>query len=202
MEQNTTASFSFEPVNVTVSKGDIIPLDVMIYSGDDPVISTDAWIAYDPTMLSISTPQNPELIKGELFQSVDAKIISPGRLYIYAINPSHTEKKETNGKLATVYFKAEKSGQVELRFECNPFSTQTSQIIKNDEELNNIINCTSTQSHTSTVTIGNSGSVLGVSVNKTMTTNLGYVVATILLLILTGVLFMRYRKLMQKLKTK
>ncbi len=202
MEQSTTASFSFEPVNITASKDDLIPVDVLIYSGTDPVISVDTWISYDPSVLSIASPESPEIKKGEMFENVSAKVISPGNLYVYAINQSPSLKQVTNGKIATIYFKAQKSGQTELRFDCIPFNTQTSQIIKNDEELSNIINCTTTRAHTATVTINNQSNVLGISASNAMQPRWGYVIVSVLLLILTVVLFMRYRKLMNKLKTK
>lgn len=202
MSQSAIASFSFDPVNITASAGDIIPVDVMIYSGSDPVISTDIYISYDPSILSIASPQNPELKKGELFQSVDAKIIQPGNLYVYAINQSPDLKQVTNGKIATVYFKAEKSGTTNLRFECVPFMSQTSQIIRNDEELTNIINCTTTRAHATSVVVQDKKEVLGVSVSNNMQSGWGYVVVSLMMLILTAVLFMRYRKLMKKLKTK
>lgn len=201
MSQTQTASFSFEPVNITASAGDVIPVDIMIYSGSNPVISTDIYISYDPSLLSIASPQNPEIKKGELFQSVDAKVIQPGNLYVYAINPSADLKQVTNGKVATIYFQAQKAGQIDLRFECVPFMTQTSQIIRNDEDLTNIINCTSTRSHTSSVLIHDRTEVLGVSVGQNIQSNWGYVVVSLLMIILTAILFMRYRKLMKKLKT-
>ncbi|QQS44592.1 hypothetical protein IPM65_03260 [Candidatus Roizmanbacteria bacterium] len=202
MSQSAIASFSFEPVNISASAGDIIPVDVMIYSGADPVISTDIYISYDPSILSIASPQNPELKKGELFQSVDAKVIQPGSLYIYAINPSADLKQVTNGKIATIYFQAQKEGSTELRFDCVPFMSQTSQIIRNDEELSNIINCTSTRSHSTSVVINDRQEVLGVSVGNGVQPTWGYVIVSLLMIILTAVLFMRYRKLMTKLKTK
>ena len=202
MSQSAIASFSFAPVNITASAGDIIPVDVMIYSGSDPVISTDIYISYDPSILSIATPQNPELKKGELFQSVDAKVIQPGNLYIYAINPSADLKQITNGKIATIYFQAQTSGTTDLRFECVPFMNQTSQIIRNDEDLTNVINCTTTRAHSTSVVVQDKTDVLGVSVTNNMQSKLGYVVISLLMLVLTAVLFMRYRKLMKKLKSK
>jgi len=202
MSQTQTASLSFDPVNITASAGDIIPVDVMIYSGSDPVISTDIYISYDPSVLSIASPQNPEIKKGELFQSVDAKVLQPGNLYIYAINPSPDLKQVTNGKIATIYFQAQTSGQIDLRIQCEPFMTQTSQIIRNDEDLTNIINCTSTRAHTSSIAIHDQTEVLGVSVSNNIQSNWGYVVISVLMLVLTAVLFMRYRNLMKKLKTK
>lgn len=196
------ASFSFEPVVKTVSQGDVVAVDVMMYSGDTPVISSDVWISYNPELLSIQNPQSPDIEKGSLFQNVNARTIAPGSIYLYGIQNSKTSTSAANGKIATIYFKAEKSGQALLRFECVPFSKQTSQIIESNAELTNIINCESTRSHTSTVTITSDNSVLGASTSRMGISLVSMLVVGGILAILIGLFVYRYRKLARELDIK
>ncbi|MBP9691474.1 hypothetical protein KBD81_05350 [Candidatus Woesebacteria bacterium] len=197
-----TASFSFEPVVKTVSQGDVVAVDVMMYSGDTPVISSDVWISYNPEVLTIQNPQKVDIEKGPLFENVNARTIAPGSLYLYGIQNSKTSTTPANGKIATVYFTAQKSGQALLRFECVPFSKQTSQIIESNSELTNIIHCESTRSHTSTITVTSDSNVLGASTRNAGISTTSILVVGGLLAILIGLFVYRYRKLARELDIK
>ncbi|KKQ37932.1 MAG: hypothetical protein US54_C0022G0004 [Candidatus Roizmanbacteria bacterium GW2011_GWA2_37_7] len=188
----TIASFSFDPITTTVKQGETVTVDVLIYSGKDPVISSDVWISYNPELLTPITEGLSDIKPGDLFQITDSKIISPGSMYLYAINQSPSEADITNGKLASISFTAHGSGTTDLRFNCIPFQKQTSQIIRRDPELTNIINCTTTRAHTAAITI-EAENVLGASTQNTY--HSWYVGLALLFTVFIGVLFFRYKRL-------
>lgn len=195
------ASLSFDPTTITVSRGDIVPVDILMYTGDDSVLSSDIWVTYDPAMITLSSVDNPEIEKGDLFTHVDAKYISPGKLYLYAIQNTQDAATQANGKVATVYFRAQASGQTQLRFDCVPFAQKTSQIIRNDSSLTNVINCQATRTHTSTVQIEDSASVLGVQTSRSFLSYGSTFVAIGLLLLLAVMLYIRYQRLARELNS-
>ena len=193
-----TASFSFDPIVITAEQGDILTVDILMYSGTDPVVSSDVWVSYNPDFLTPITEGDYDMKPGNFFQITDVKIFSPGKIYLYAINQSPTASDTTNGRLASVSFKAQKKGTTELRFDCMPFQKQTSQIIRQDPEFTNIINCASTRSHTSVITI-DQGGVLGASTQNSNQTI--YIGLAILFALLVGLLLLRYTRLSKTLKT-
>src|SRR3989338_3370318 len=191
---NTPASLSFEPTSITASQGDQIPVDILIYSGNDSVISTDVYITYDPQLLEVTE----RIDGGDLFQSVGVKQIAPGKAYVYCINIDIAQAKPAEGTIARIYFQALSSGTTKLQIDCVPFSKQTSQIVSQQEELTNIIHCDSTRTHTSTMTISGD-SVLGVSTQNTVSQYQWHIGAVVLVAILTATLYMRYRKLTKEI---
>lgn len=194
-----TASFSFDPITTTTQEGEIFTTDILMYSGSDPVISSDVLISYNPEVLTPITDGASDIQPGDFFQIIEAKILSPGKVYIYAINQSPSQSRAANGKLASVSFRARKAESTELRFDCIPFQKLTSQIIANDPDLTNIINCTTTRAHTSTVLIEAGNNVLGTSTQKSYQT--WYVGLAVLFAIFAGVLYFRYKRLFRHLKT-
>lgn len=193
------ASLSFEPTQVNVQAGEIIPVDINMFSGESSIISSDIWISYDPSRVTVNTSSGtPTFEKGPLFENVQAKIISPGSLYLYAINGKSTEKNAT-GKVATVYFTATKGGQTDLRFECVPFGDKTSQIIENSTELNNVINCNLTRAHTTSINIDSQNNVLGATTSSSFVSPLLYLGVGLLIVSLAGILMYRYRQLSKQL---
>lgn len=193
---NTPASLSFEPTSITASQGDHIPVDILIYSGTERVISTDVYITYDPQILAVTE----QIDGGDLFQSVGVKHIAPGKAYVYGINLDVAQAKSVEGNVARIYFQALSSGTTKLQLDCVPFSQQTSQIISQKEELTNIIHCDSTRTHTSTVTV-DGNSVLGENTQNLLGGYIWHISAAVLVGILTAILYVRYRKLTKEIKT-
>jgi len=193
------ASFSFDPISITAKAGEIVTIDVLMYSGSDPVISSDVWISYNPEKLTPITEGLSDVKGGNFFQITDAKIVSPGKMYLYAINQSPSAANIANGKLASISFMAREAGSTDLRFDCVPFQKQTSQIISYDAELSNIINCTTTRAHTASITVEKAGNVLGASTQNSYQT--WYIALAVLFVLFTGVLFLRYKRLSRNLKT-
>lgn len=193
-----TASFSFQPVSQSVTAGDVFPVDVLMYTGSESVVSSDVWISYDPKMVTPVIEGKDGIVGGEFFAVTEAKIISPGNLYIFALNTVQGASAEANGKLATIQFRAETSGTTELSFACIPFQKKTSQIIRKDASLTNIINCTSTRTHTSELTI-EPGNVLGAS--TTVYTPMLPMSLIIMGAFFFGILYFRYKRLAKRLTT-
>lgn len=192
-----TASLSFDPVSTSVKEGDVIPVQILIYTGSENVMSTDVWISYNPDYF-IPAPTKQSVIEaGTLFQKVNAKVISPGSLYVFGINESASST-PANGSLATFFLQAVKSGSSEIRFQCNESGTLTSQIIKQNESLDNIINCGRTTSHTAQIAIKANSSVLGASTASQSLNSWLFVGFGMVLGMMVALLIIRYRRL-QKL---
>lgn len=158
MANNT--SFSFSNQNISVSSGEIFTVDVMMYSSEKPIVSFDAYLLYDPNILS---PKNlSDLGQGSLFNDIGAKIISPGKIYLYGINDA-TIKEESIGKIATLNFEAIQTGSTRISFDCDELSKESYAVIVDDENLSNVINCTATNTHSLPVMVkeANGSSVLG-----------------------------------------
>lgn len=194
-----TASFSFDPVTINAKAGEVFPVDILIYTGSEKVVSTDVFVNYDSEKLSALPNKKPRIESGELFQKTDAKLVSPGKLYLYGLNENITNANSTNGKIATIYFQAKKSGKTELNFDCISFQEHSSKIIKNDENFSNIVNCQVSRSHNTIIDIDAGKDVLGASIGPSAAFN-PYFVAALLLCALMGAIFLRYNRLTKKLK--
>lgn len=188
--QAVPASVSFEPSTSNVKVNEIVELNINMYTGNEAVASSDIKINYDETLLE---PIINQTKNGSIFQHVDAKIISPGTLYLYGIQEDKELMQPAQGTIATISFKALKEGNSQLSFECDPLQNTSSQIIKNNADFENIINCTSTLSHRAEISISK-GSVLGTyseySALQPYTTIFG-----ILVLVFTFFIFLKYQRL-------
>lgn len=187
---STTASLSFETTSQPVVLGQNVDLNVNIFTDQEAVISTDIWIQYNPELLQPILPA-----KGSnLFESTEAKILEPGRIYIYGLRRDTLTAGPANGKIATLTFKALKNGNASFAFICNERGSVQSQIIKNDPQLENIINCERTTSHTATIVVGES-QVLGASDKAAFPFNMWYLTALVAVLTFTMILYIRTKKL-------
>jgi hypothetical protein len=182
------ASLSFEPVAVNTSKGKLIDVTVNIFTGSQSVTSTDVWINYDPAIIQ---PVLDTVKTGSLFDTIEFKIIEPGKLYIYGIQKNPRQVDPVQGTLATIQFTALTEGTSFLSFDCDPSQKLSSQIIASDSNLSNVIHCDVTKAHSASVTVSGS-SILGVSTENTIVTQISYVVGVIVL-VFSLVLFIRYQ---------
>lgn len=190
---DTTASLSFEPAQITTHVNDTFPLIVNIFTGDKATISTDVWISYNPQLVEPVLPAE----SGNTFDTVSAKILTPGRLYVYGLRNNQTTADPANGALATIKFKALQEGTTEFGFECSQAGKTASQIIGNDASLSNIINCDRTTSHATPVTIENAA-VLGISDIRDEPLGMWTLTAGVIVLIITVILFTKYRSMIGK----
>lgn len=152
------STLSFEPVTQSAQAGQEITIDINIHSDNQEIASSDIWLQYPTRLLEF---KKSETKPGSLFTSVDAKVMDDF-IYLYGIQTNPLATKPTNGTIATLTFMTKTAGNAEFRFICDPSTSMSSQIIRNDAAFTNIINCELTQAHTAAVAI-NDGSVLGVS---------------------------------------
>lgn len=182
------ASLSFDPVEVQISKGKQVDITVNIFTGSQSVTSTDVWINYDPAIIQ---PELNTVKTGSLFDTIEYKIIEPGKLYLYGIQKNPRQADPVQGTLATVQFTALTNGTSALSFDCDPSQKLTSQIIASDSNLSNVIGCDVTKAHSASITVSDS-TILGVSTENTFVTQISYVVGVIVL-VFSIVLFIRYQ---------
>lgn len=157
MSQNNPSSTIFlDPAQINVKVGGTFELVVGMNAKQEAVASTDIIVQYDETKISPILRTKP----GDIFPIVQAKILYPGRLYIYGLQQDPSSSTLGQGVVGTVTFQTIKSGQTELRVECD--GNKNSTHIVRSRDLADIVDCASTKNHTSTVTIENS-SVLGTS---------------------------------------
>lgn len=156
------ASLSFDPIGQTAKTGQTVSVAVNIFTNNQSVASTDVLIKYDP---SVVQPVTSGLVKGSLFETVEAKIISPGTMYLYGVRKNPGEGTSLLGTVATIKFNALREGKTDLRFDCSQYKKQSSTIIMSDKALTNIISCESTIAHTAQITV-RGGAILGVATNS------------------------------------
>lgn len=185
------ASLSFDPVQINTKTGQTISIDVNMYTGEESVASTDVMIHYDKALLE---PVLSETKNGNIFQKVEAKSILPGTMYLYGIQENPDLAQPAQGRVATITFKTLNEGNAQITFDCDPVKNTTSQIIKNNSEFENIINCTSTLSHATEVTI-TKGSVLGAYSDTYGRLNPYTAIFGILVAVFTFFIFLKYQKL-------
>ncbi len=187
------ASLSFDPSDIKIKKGQEIQVNINMFTGNEAVASTDVMINYDTSLLE---PIPSATKNGTIFQTIDTKVITPGKLYVYGVQENKNEFTAAQGTVATITFKALISGDTQLSFDCNPVIKNTSQIIKGNNTFENIISCTSTIAHTSSISISE-GSVLGAYTNEKLNTYTA--IFGILVAVFTFLLFVRYQRLQKNI---
>ena len=188
------ASLSFDLIDQSTKTGQTVSVAVNIYTNNQAVASTDVWIKYDP---SIVKPVTSSIIKGSLFENVEAKIVSPGKLYLYGVRTNPSVSTPLLGTVATIKFNALREGKTDLRFECSQYKKQSSTIIKSDSSLTNIISCESTIAHSTQITV-KGGAILGVNTNHLPISPI-YLAVGAVVLIITCLLYYRYRSIASSL---
>ncbi|HRN71338.1 MAG TPA: cohesin domain-containing protein [Candidatus Woesebacteria bacterium] len=189
------ASLSFNPTEIKAKQGQEIQLQINMFTGNEAVASTDVMINYDHTILE---PVLTKTQNGTIFQSVDSKIVIPGKLYVYGVQENTTQFANAQGTVATITFKTLQNGTNRLSFDCNPQIKNTSQIIKGDTTFENIINCTATTAHTSDIYITD-GNVLGAYTNTYGQLNAYTAIFGILVAVFSFFLFKRYLRLQKNM---
>ena len=184
------ASLSFEASQNTVLVGESVDLAINIYSNQEPVAATDVWISYNPSLFQPILPAQ----NSRLFEAMEAKIVAPGKLYIYGLRRNASETETANGNIATITFKALQEGAATFKFECLSGVENSSQIIKNNPQLTNIINCERTQAHSQIISIADT-QILGASDRYILPLNMWYLTTLVAILTITVFLYIRTRQL-------
>ena len=188
------ASLSFDPIDIQTTTGKTIDVTVNIFTGRQAVASTDVWLTYDPSILQ---PIINTVKTGSLFDTIELKVIEPGKLYIYGIQENPRQVEPVQGTLAIIQFNTLKAGSSHLAFVCDSAQKSSSQIIASDENLSNVISCPATMAHSTLVTIYDNN-ILGVSTGNNLITRLSYILGVIVI-IFSIVLLIRYQQLRREI---
>jgi hypothetical protein len=131
-----SATMSFDPENSNANVNENVSIDTLVNAGSENILSVDAYIEYDTTMLEFVSVED-----GDFFPIVTSEDITPGRLYIGAYVDDPATTKTGTGTYAKVTFRALKEGTTTVEYFCDPNVNETSEIIKDDIDATNIINC-------------------------------------------------------------
>lgn len=144
------AYFKFDEQVFNVAVGSTFQIQVMVDAGSDQVVSADAYVIYDSSLLEATT-----ITDGTFFPVVSSNIAS-GKVSIYGLPDTAVFYKTGSGTLATITFKGLKNGTGTITYDCRESASDTSKIIKNDGNATNIIVCASNER--ADVTVGTGGS--------------------------------------------
>ncbi len=146
------ASLKFDKTTVAPAANTVFTVDVVVDAGADQITSADVWMVYDPSYLEAQT-----VTAGTLFPAVTNNITS-GKVSITGLIVDPGNSKTGVGTIATVSFKALKTGSTSVTYDCRAEVSNSSKIIKNDVNATNIIDCNANQKLT--VSIGGAGAVV------------------------------------------
>ena len=144
------ATLTFDPATKDANVNDSIDINTIVNAGAENILSVDGYIKYDKTMLEF---QN--FTDGDFFPIVTTEEISDGNLYIGAYVDDPGTTKTGTGTYSTITFKALKEGTTTVEYFCDDTVNESSEVIKDDINASNIINCS--DNGTSVITIASSG---------------------------------------------
>ncbi len=145
-----SATLTFDPETKSANVNDLIDIKTNVNAGTENILSVDGYIKYDSTMLEFQ-----KFTDGDFFPIVTTEKISDGNLYIGAYVDDPATTKTGTGTFATVTFKALKKGTTTVKYFCDASVNETSEVIKDDIDATNIINCSGNGE--SLITIASSG---------------------------------------------
>jgi len=140
------AGIQFSPTTVTTTANQTFTVTTNINVGSDQVLSTDAYITYDGSVIEAQS-----VAAGTFFPIVTPNITT-GRVYIAGMVSDSASPKTGSGTLATITFKGLKDGSATISVDCS-----ASKIVKNDANGTNLIICSDNNSSAVTVGAGSSG---------------------------------------------
>lgn len=152
-----TATLTFDPETKNANVNDSIDIKTIVNAGAENILSVDGYIKYDKTMLEFQ-----KFTDGDFFPIVTTEEISDGNLYIGAYVDDPATTKTGTGTYSTITFKALKEGTTTVEYFCDDAVNESSEVIKDDIDASNIINCSGNGE--SVITIG-----AGTTVNPTST---------------------------------
>jgi len=142
------ASFSFDKSSYSVAVGQTIQVQVNIDAGNEEVNGADVYIDYDASFLSVEN-----VSAGSFFPTVINDTATAGKVYITGLVEDQASPKTGSGVLATITFKGINNGVVNLSFDC-----ANSKIVKNDVNVTNILECSSSSAASVVVGSGDADS--------------------------------------------
>lgn len=143
------ASLKFDPANISASKGVSFDVKVNVEIGSEQSTSVDAFITYDASMFDLgSTP----VTTGGFFPQIANVTNQPGKLYIAGLVTEGGQFRTGTGTLAIINFKPKNTGTATMSFDCASGVSGDSNIVKNDTNSTDIINCS--ENNTARVEVG------------------------------------------------
>lgn len=141
------ATLQFDPTTIKTSAGQTFEVKINVNAGTDQIISVDAYILYDKTLLEAQS-----VTDGTFFPTASKYLGQDGKVYAAGVVDDINKPKTGAGTIATVVFKGKKSGTLSLTFDCTNGSLTDSNVLKNDANNTDIIQCASNGK--ASVTIG------------------------------------------------
>lgn len=133
------ASLKFDPTTISATNGKTFEVKINVELGSEQATSVDAFITYDSTMFDLGTTP---ITAGTFFPSTANVTNQPGKVYIAGLVSEGGQYRTDTGTLATITFKPKNTGASSMTFDCTPGVTASdSNIIKNDTNSSDIINC-------------------------------------------------------------
>lgn len=137
------AYFKISPSTISKSANETFSVDVIVDAGSDEIRGVDIYVTFDGSVLEAQS-----VTEGSFFSTVTNNITS-GQVYIAGLMDD-VSTKTGSGTVASITFKALKSGTTTIGFNCD-----SSVITKADANGTNIMQCSANQ--TASVTIGDGG---------------------------------------------
>lgn len=160
------ASLQLEPVSLTIRSGEEFNVTVnMGLLENEKALSTDVYLSYDPTLFEVVNTDNTYSISpGQIF-SQNGHQVQAGSIYLFGLVEDESKATQISGTVATIRFRALQEGNGQISFSCQPNNPISSKIL--GTAVNNIIDCPTTLTSQTDLTVIASGAVLGASDNTT-----------------------------------
>lgn len=148
----SAAILQFDPTSISAGVGATFEVKLYVDSKGEEINSVDSFVLYDSTLLEVQTV-NP----GSFFPTILQDLTKAGTVYVAGMVDFPGTFKIGAGNYATIVFKTKKTGTGTLTFKCTDGSTTDSNVVKNDVNATDIIECASNGK--TTITVGGSGGV-------------------------------------------
>lgn len=160
------ATLRFEPSSVDTSSGETFDLDIYVDTDDSEVFGVDAVITYDSNIMQV------EKITNGTFLDIGHKDYDEkGNIVVIGYVQNSGESVIGEDVLATITFKATKGGTGDVDFVCNVDDKTESNIITNDLDSSDIIDCAASGKSVVVVDGGTSTSKSSSSSSSSSTTS-------------------------------
>lgn len=130
------ATLQLDPSTASVSVNQTFEVKITVNSGGEEINAVDAFVLYDKNLLEIQSVND-----GSFFPTVLNDIRTAGRAYVAGIVDNPGTFKVGSGIVAGLLFKAKAAGTTTLVFDCTQGSTKDSNVVKNDLNASDIIQC-------------------------------------------------------------
>lgn len=125
--QTFAANLLFKTGKANITAGDTFPVTVEL-TGGEPTLGTDVIIKYEPDMVEAESVKEGLLYPS--YQPIPSKRINPVNGTVFISGTAQISKPvAANGSLATITFKALKTGQAEISFDYKEGATNKTGIV-------------------------------------------------------------------------